>query len=105
MTSDYSNIKRIAVSCEAGIGASVMGCAVLSKLAIANNLETKVEAIAIRNLTDEYDLIIVHNGFKPLFTNKKIRGQVIYVDNYLDVDMYNKLIMRISKSLVRENKK
>ncbi len=105
MDIDYSQIKRIAVSCEAGIGASVMGSAVLSNLVKSSQLEVSVEAVAIRNLANDVDLVIVHSGFKPLFTNRNLSFQIMYVDNYLDTDIYNKLIMRMSECLVRENKK
>lgn len=95
MIVDYSNILKVAVSCEAGIGASVMGAAVLSKLMVENNLDIKVDAVAIRKLTDDYDLIITHSGFKPVIELRNIRGQVMYIDNYLDMNKYKELIVRI----------
>ncbi len=92
MSIDYKRVKKIAVSCEAGIGASVMGAAVLKKLLDAAQIQVIVEAVAIRNLNEDYDLVIIHSGFKHLVQMLELKNQVIYVDNYLEKKLYNQVV-------------
>lgn len=81
---DYKHIKKIAYSCESGIGASQMGAYIMKNVFEQMNIDVVVEAVPLRKLDNQYDLIITHIGFKPYFDQKEENYNIIYIDNYLD---------------------
>lgn len=81
---DYKKIKKIAYSCEAGIGASQMGACVMKNVFKQMDLDVVVEAVPIRKLSSDYDLVITHSGFKPYFDLLDSEYNIIYIENYLD---------------------
>lgn len=81
---DYKNIKKIAYSCEAGIGASQMGACVMKNIFNQMNVDVEVEAVPIRKLNSDYDVVITHSGFKTYFDLLEAKYNMIYIENYLD---------------------
>lgn len=91
----YNNIDKIAVVCSAGIGASAMGAAVLKKIAEQYQVEIEVCAVAVNNLTCEYDLIITHRGFESAVVAKNLDCQIRYIDNYLNKKIFEEIVIGI----------
>lgn len=86
MSINYGEINTIVFTCSAGIGASVMGAAIMSKVFKDMGLQVKVEAKAIDSLSQAYDLIVCHIDFKSLLEANVSNSNVVYIDKYLDKD-------------------
>lgn len=91
----YSKINKVAFVCSAGIGASAMGAALMVKIAEQHQVAIEVSAVAVNNLTSEYDLIVTHLGFEPAVTAKQLDSQVVYIENYLNKKLFEEIVIGI----------
>lgn len=91
MKLDYKRIEKIGFVCSAGIGASAMGAAVMKKVIDQLGLDITVDATSLVSLSDEYDLIITHRGFKSAVEKRGYEAQIVYVDNYLDKKKFEEI--------------
>lgn len=92
---NYTQIKKIAFSCESGIGASAMGAAVMNRIIDELKLDIEVNPVAIKNLTADYDLIITHIGFTKIIEKLDLDSRVVYINSYLD----KKLFLEIGENI------
>ncbi len=95
---NYSKITTIAFVCSSGIGASAMGSAVMSKVVQDLGLNIEVKALAMSNLTDDYDLIITHRQFASILENQSMSGQILYISNYLDKKLFEEIGVNIQNA-------
>ncbi len=90
-----SNIKKIVVACDGGIGASAFGATLLRKVVEEEALDIEVINFAIFNIEDDVDLIITQTQFEELvnesFPDKPLR----LVDSFMNNEAYKNIIEEI----------
>lgn len=91
MEIDYTQVNKIAFACDAGIGASVMGAAIMRNILALANVDVAVIAVAINKIDEPCDLIIVHQCFKDTIEKLNIKTNVLYINNYLDKDLFEEI--------------
>ncbi|AMK55949.1 PTS system mannitol-specific EIICBA component [Mycoplasma mycoides subsp. mycoides] len=94
-----NDIKKIVVCCEAGVGSSAMAAGLIRKWVSNNNYDIQVSNIAVKDLKDEYDIVITMKSFKD-FASQKAPNALIYpVEQFIGKNTYDDLYELI------ENKK
>ncbi len=95
-TAVLSNIKKIVVACDAGMGSSAFGATKLRKIVKAEGLEdVDVSNSAISNLTDDVDLIITQRSFEAQIKSKFPNKPVRFLDNFMDNNFYKGVVEEI----------
>jgi mannitol PTS system EIICBA or EIICB component len=91
----FNKIKNIVFVCEAGLGSSAMGAAMLKKKLEKENLEIEVDNSSLREVPDSADLIICN---KKLYTEvrKVAPGKACYpLQSFTDIKEYEELIDKL----------
>lgn len=92
---DVSNIKKIVVACDAGMGSSAMSAAALKKKVKAENLPIEVINTAISRIPDDADLIITHVELTGTAKAAQPNKQHLSISNYLKAPEYDQLVERL----------
>lgn len=92
---DLSNIKKIVVACDAGMGSSAMSAAALKKKVKAENLPIEVINTAISRIPDDADLIITHVELTGTAKAAQPNKQHLSISNYLKAPEYDQLVERL----------
>ncbi|MDQ4488576.1 PTS mannitol transporter subunit IICBA [Sinomonas sp. ASV486] len=88
-----TDIKNIVFACDAGMGSSAMGASVLrNKIKAAGHGDVKVTNAAIANLTDTYDLVVVHQDLALRAGQKTPSAQLVTVDNFMGSPKYDEIV-------------
>lgn len=90
-----SQVRRIIVACDAGMGSSAMGAGLLRKKVNEAKLNIDVTNSAINNLPDDVDIVITHKDLTERARKHAPQAQHISLTNFLDGQVYNDLITRI----------
>ncbi len=94
-----SNIKKIVVSCDGGIGASAFGATKLRKVVEKEGLNIEVINFAIFNIESDVDLIITQHQFAELvnesFPDKPLR----LLESFMDDNAYINIIEEIKSNM------
>lgn len=96
---DFAGVKRIAYACDAGLGSSAMGAAVLKKqLKQAGLEEISVFHIAVHELPADCQVIVTHQAL--LERVREIQPDVwhVAISNYLNPPEYPILIEQLKKA-------
>lgn len=90
-----SNIKKIIVACDAGMGSSAMGASMLRKKVQSAGLDIDVTNLAINNLPDDVDLVVTHKDLTPR-AEKQVPGAChISLTNFLDGQLYDSIVSEL----------
>ncbi|MEH7224744.1 PTS transporter subunit EIIC [Bacillus sp. JJ1566] len=98
---DYNSnqqVKNIVFVCEAGIGSSAMGAAMLRKKLRENNLTVEVTNSALHDVPVDADIIICHNTFYKSVRKAYPEKQYYALHSFTDIEEYNNLISLIKSS-------
>jgi PTS system mannitol-specific IIC component len=101
---DIHKIKKIVISCDAGMGSSAVGASILRKKIESKNLKhISISNVALNLLPKNADLIITHQ--KLTYRAKKYapNAQHISLINFLDNDFYTFLAMQLDKNKSYKN--
>lgn len=90
------NIRSIVVACDAGMGSSAMGAAVLRKKVKAAGLDIGVTNAAINDLKD-VDIVITQKELTDRARSKLPGAQHFSIDNFMDEGFYDDLVARIAQ--------
>ncbi|GGC81716.1 hypothetical protein GCM10011512_05570 [Tersicoccus solisilvae] len=86
-------INSIVFACDAGMGSSAMGASVLrNKIKAAGFTDVKVTNASIANLTDTYDLVVVHQDLAVRAEPKTPSAQHVTVDNFMGSPRYDEIV-------------
>ncbi|OMH34833.1 PTS mannitol transporter subunit IICBA [Tersicoccus sp. Bi-70] len=86
-------INNIVFACDAGMGSSAMGASVLrNKIKAAGFNDVKVTNASIANLTDTYDMVVVHQDLAPRAEPKAPSAQFVTVDNFMGSPRYDEIV-------------
>lgn len=91
-TFNLSNVTKIVVACDAGMGSSAMGAGVLRKKVQDANLDINVINLAINNLTSDADIVITHKDLTQRAKQYTPNAHHISLTNFLDSDLYSQLV-------------
>ncbi len=92
-------VHRIAVACDAGFGTSAMGASILKKKIKALNLDVEICNMAIRDLSEDLDIIITHKNLLDMAKSKVKTPIILSMHNFLNEKFYEDL----AKSLALGN--
>ncbi|MDQ4501632.1 PTS mannitol transporter subunit IICBA [Sinomonas sp. ASV322] len=88
-----TEIKNIVFACDAGMGSSAMGASVLrNKIRAAGHRHVTVTNQSIANLTDTYDLVVVHQDLALRAGEKTPSAQLVTVDNFMGSPKYDEIV-------------
>lgn len=92
-------IKKIVVACDAGMGSSAMGAAVLKRIAKERGLENvAILNSAISNLDDSADIIITQKSLTNLAKEKMPNKIHLSINNFMDKNFYNEIVDKIKEN-------
>lgn len=89
---DYKGLKKIFVSCDAGMGSSAMGASMLRKKVKDAGLPIEVANCAINDLPDDTRMVITHQDL-TLRAKKQVPNAMHFsLTNFLDNKFYDSLV-------------
>ncbi|NUP73045.1 MAG: PTS mannitol transporter subunit IICBA [Sinomonas sp.] len=100
-----TEIKNIVFACDAGMGSSAMGASVLrNKIRAAGHKDVTVVNKAIANLTDTYDMVVVHQDLALRAAEKTPSAQIVTVDNFMGSPKYDEIVDLLNEEAETEQK-
>ncbi|MEI3611589.1 PTS transporter subunit EIIC [Pseudogracilibacillus sp. SO30301A] len=91
----FTNIKEIYFVCEAGIGSSAMGAAMLRKKLQQANLYISVENSSMNEVPESADLIICHERLLPDIKNLLPNKSYYPLRTFTDMNVYDRLVEQL----------
>ena len=95
-TFTLTEVKKIIVACDAGMGSSAMGAGVLRKKVQDANLDINVINLAINNLPNDADIVITHKDLTERAKQYAPDAYHISLTNFLDSDLYSRLVVELT---------
>ena len=93
---DFSNVRKIYVSCDAGMGSSAMGASMLRKKVQAAGLNVEVRNIAINDLPQDAQLVVTHKDLTARAQKQVPTAQHLSLNNFLDGVFYDGLVAKLT---------
>lgn len=93
---DFSNVRKIYVSCDAGMGSSAMGASMLRKKVQAAGLNVEVQNIAINDLPQDAQLVVTHKDLTARAQKQVPTAQHLSLNNFLDGVFYDGLVAKLT---------
>ncbi|MGJ3508825.1 PTS mannitol transporter subunit IICBA [Enemella sp. A6] len=91
-------VRRIVFACDAGMGSSAMGASVLrNKIKEAGHPEVEVKNSAIANLTDDWDIMVVHQDLAERAKVKAPGAWMVTVDNFMGSPRYDEVVEEVNR--------
>ncbi|WP_077490478.1 PTS mannitol transporter subunit IICBA [Sinomonas mesophila] len=98
-------VKNIVFACDAGMGSSAMGASVLrNKIRSAGHRHVTVTNQSIANLTDTYDMVVVHQDLALRASEKTPSAQIVTVDNFMGSPKYDEIVNLLDEQAATESK-
>lgn len=89
---DYNGLKKIFVSCDAGMGSSAMGASMLRKKVNDAGLPIEVANCAINDLPEDAHLVITHQDLTLRAKKQAPNAMHLSLTNFLDNKFYDSLV-------------
>ncbi|SUT88979.1 PTS system mannitol-specific transporter subunit IIC [[Actinobacillus] rossii] len=89
---DYNGLKKIFVSCDAGMGSSAMGASMLRKKVNDAGLPIEVANCAINDLPEDAHLVITHQDLTLRAKKQTPNAMHLSLTNFLDNKFYDSLV-------------
>lgn len=89
---DYNGLKKIFVSCDAGMGSSAMGASMLRKKVNDAGLPIEVANCAINDLPEDARLVITHQDLTLRAKKQVPNAMHLSLTNFLDNKFYDSLV-------------
>lgn len=89
---DYNGLKKIFVSCDAGMGSSAMGASMLRKKVNDVGLPIEVANCAINDLPEDAHLVITHQDLTLRAKKQAPNAMHLSLTNFLDNKFYDSLV-------------
>lgn len=96
---DYVGLKKIFVSCDAGMGSSAMGASMLRKKVKEAGLNIDVANCAINDLPDDAHLVITHKDLTLRAKKQAPNAMHFSLQNFLDNKFYDSLVADLVANL------
>ena len=102
VVSDYVGLKKIFVSCDAGMGSSAMGASMLRKKIKDAGLPIDVANCAINDLPDDARVVITHKDLTLRAKKQAPNAMHFSLQNFLDNKFYDSLVADLVANLSGE---
>ncbi len=89
-------IRKISVSCDAGMGSSAMGASMLRNKLKKAGLTITVVNTAIEEIPSDADLVITHTSLTARARQSAPRAEHISIENFVDTPVYDQLVTRLT---------
>lgn len=99
---NYSNVKKLVVACDAGMGSSAMAAGIIKKWVKENNIDIIVTNCALKDLKNDADIIVTTNVFEKFAKSKSKKNNVYVVKQFLNKIEYDDLYMNLKKYKTRK---
>ncbi len=87
-----SQVRKIYIACEAGMGSSIMAVTMLKKMVKAKGLEVQVAHTPVNRIPADADVIIVHTGLASRARKVQPEKVILKLTNFLDQGLYAMLV-------------
>jgi PTS system mannitol-specific IIC component len=95
---NMSNVKKIIVACDAGMGSSAMGASLLKKKVEAAGLNIGVTNLAINSLPQDVDIVVTHKDLTDRARSVVAGAHHISLNNFLDAAVYDNLVGELQQA-------
>lgn len=102
---NYNGLKKIFVSCDAGMGSSAMGASMLRKKVKDAGLDIEVANCAINDLPDNARLVITHQDLTLRAKQQVPTAMHLSLTNFLDNKFYDHLVSELKAEVGQQSKK
>ncbi|WP_020615200.1 PTS mannitol transporter subunit IICB [Paenibacillus daejeonensis] len=89
-------VRKIIVSCDAGMGSSAMGASVLRKKMKTAGIDVHVSNTAISDIPADADIVVTHRSLTDRARQQAPQAEHISIDNFMKSPEYDKLVERLS---------
>jgi PTS system mannitol-specific IIC component len=90
-----SEVKKIVIACEAGMGSSVMVTNKLKKKVKQASLDVTVVHTPARAIPKDAQVVVVHKGLAKLALEKAPWAVIIPFDNFMNIPVFDKIVKAI----------
>ena len=91
-------VKLVALVCEAGMGSSVMGAAILQRRLQEAHLEIQVEHAALGELPAIAGIVVSHRSLAARVRNAAPNARTFMVDEFIQTPVYDDLVRELLNS-------
>ena len=91
-----AEVRKIIVSCDAGMGSSAMGASVLRKKMKTAGIDVHVSNTAISDIPGDADIVVTHRSLTDRARQQAPQAEHISIDNFMKSPEYDKLVERLS---------
>ncbi len=91
------SVKKIVVSCDAGMGSSAMGATTLRKKINKAGLNIEVINTSIEDIPSDADIVITHISLGERASAKCQTAELITIDQFVGNPIYDELVERLKK--------
>ncbi|WFQ91805.1 PTS system mannitol-specific EIICB component [Mycoplasma feriruminatoris] len=102
---DWSKVKNIVVACDAGVGSSAMAAGILKKWVKDNQIDVNVSNCAVKDLTNQIDVVITMNNFVEFAKEKSPNAYIFGVNKFLGPNIYDPIKNELLKNKKDNNDK
>lgn len=95
---NMSEVNKIIVACDAGMGSSAMGASLLAKKIKSAGLNISVTNCAINNLPSDVDIVITHKDLTPRAIKHAGQAKHLSLTNFLDSALYDGLVAELTEA-------
>lgn len=93
-----SEVKKMVVACEAGMGSSLMVTNQLKKKVKKAKLDINVAHTPARSIPQDAQVVFCHKGLAKLAVEKAPWAVVIPFDNYMNIPVFDKVVSAIQNN-------
>lgn len=98
VTVEAKDVTKIVFACDAGMGSSAMGAAVLQKkLAEAGRKDIKVEHASVSSIPADAQIVVTHQDLKERAAHSNPKAQLVLIKNFLAAPEYDELVVHLTK--------
>lgn len=95
-TFDPTNVRKVIVACDAGMGSSAMGASLLRRKLDQAGLQRIVSTnMAINNLPEDVDVVITHSDLTERARRTRPQAVHLSLTNFLDNAFYDKFVAQL----------
>jgi len=95
---NMASVSKIVIACPAGVGSSAVGANVLRKKIKEEGLDINVNNIAIKNLSDDIDLVITQEKLTEEAKQYAPNAIHISLSHFLDNQSYEALVASLKEA-------
>jgi mannitol PTS system EIICBA or EIICB component len=93
--SELAYVRKIIFACDAGMGSSAMGAAMLKKKLKAVGLEISVDNSSVDDIPEDADLIITHKNLTQRAIYSAPSKEHVSLDSFTDISAYDRIVSRL----------